>query len=215
MIETEISAEEKIKEACDIFIKIKNTNTKKFEKLDEWLLREANLFLKETQLKLRNENKYKYKRGTIIKVDFGVKIGSELCHTHFAIVLSVNDNINNDSLLVIPLTSKSGNDKVPLGNLIKNIITKELHKLSLKKNLNSDNILEIKKLEEDYKKYNNLSYASVSQITTISKKRIILPSNKFDIINKVRCPASLMNDIERQIYVKLTGVDIIGMLEEI
>lgn len=213
MIETEISAEEKIKEACDIFIKIKNTNTKKFEKLDEWLLREANLFLKET--KNDRKNKQRYKRGTIIKVNFGVNVGSELCHTHFAIVLSIDDNTSNDAIIVVPLTSKPGHDKVFLGSLIKDVITQRLHVLSLKDNISSEERNKYIKLENEYKKYDSFSYAYVSQITTISKSRILLPSNKSDIINKVRCPASLMNDIERQIYVKLTGDDIIGMLEEI
>ena len=63
----------------------------------------------------------KYKRGQVIKVDFGVNIGSELSHTHFAIVLNSDDSTKNDNITVLPLTSKKGYKRINLGSLIKDI----------------------------------------------------------------------------------------------
>ena len=64
---------------------------------------------------------------------------------------------------------------------------------------------EIRNLEKSYKKYTKLSYAFVSQITTISKSRILFSKNRFDIINKVRCSDELMDEIDKQIIKVLIG----------
>ena len=48
----------------------------------------------------------KYKRGSVVMVNFGTNIGYELSGNHFAIVLNKDDNNKNGLLTVIPLTSK-------------------------------------------------------------------------------------------------------------
>ena len=73
-------------------------------------------------------------------------MGSELSNTHFAIVLNSDDNNNVDNLTVIPLTSKKGYKRLNIGNVLKDF-------------------------EKD-KKYSNVGYALITQITTISKKKI-------------------------------------------
>ena len=57
--------------------------------------------------------------------------------------------------------------------------------------------MEITKILNDYKKYKEFSYAYISQITTISKSRLIYSKNKFDIINKVRCSREILNKIKK------------------
>jgi len=96
---------DKIEEACEKYKKIQSTGIPKFVKLDEWLEKESNIFESET-LK-RNSTYPKFKRGEIIKVDFGINIGTELSHTHFAIVLNSDDTFLNDNITVIPITSKT------------------------------------------------------------------------------------------------------------
>ena len=92
----------------------------KFSYLDDWLLKKSNLLLAESKqlynkinlqnnnISLLSKNYKKYQRGTIVKVDFGIGIGSEMSQVHFAIVLNNYDNYKNNVLTVIPLTSNKG-----------------------------------------------------------------------------------------------------------
>ncbi len=152
----------KIDKAFKNFNLVYNSGNIKFSTLDNWLEKESNIFVNE--INYTTSFYKKFKRGQIIKVDFGINIGSELCYTHFAIVVTNNDSINSDILTVIPITSKRGNCRVPLGKL--------LHKSfpnSIKYNLNC--------------------YANLTQITSISKKRIFNSKKEYicdnDILNKI------------------------------
>lgn len=81
----------------------------------------------------------------MIKVDFGVNVGTELSHTHFAIVLNDDDTIKTDNLTVLPLTSKNGYKRIYLGDIVGS----------------NNNSL----------KYQNITYGMITQIKTISKKK--------------------------------------------
>lgn len=64
----------------------------------------------------------RYKRGSIVKVNLGYRVGSEEGGLHYAIVMDCNNSIHSPTITVIPLTSvKPG---VDLANL-------PCHKLSL------------------------------------------------------------------------------------
>ena len=113
----------------------------KFTYLDDWLLKKSNLLLEETKLLKNKENKkYKnYERGTIIKVDFGVSLGSEMSQIHFAIVLNNYDNPKNNILTVIPLTSTKSKFNLNLKSLITDLIIEieqEIKKIENSKNIN-------------------------------------------------------------------------------
>ena len=60
----------------------------------------------------------KYKRGSIVKVRFGVNPGSEFSGDHYAIVLNKDDSIYNPVLNIIPITSVSNKYNINLGNII-------------------------------------------------------------------------------------------------
>ena len=77
-------------------------------------------------------------------VDFGINLGSELSGIHFAIVLNNDDNYNVDNVTVIPLTSKPGYKRLKLGMILKRTV-----------------------------KNRKNTYALITQVTTISKKKII------------------------------------------
>ena len=76
----------------------------KFSYLDDWLLKKSKLLIneandlkinmvaKENNLSINQKNYKKYPRGTIIKADFGIGLGSEMSQIHFAIVLNNYDN---------------------------------------------------------------------------------------------------------------------------
>ncbi len=62
----------------------------------------------------------RYKRGEIVKVHLGFRIGSEEGGLHYAVVLDTNNSLSSPTLTVVPLTSvKKGKDldKLPKGNI--------------------------------------------------------------------------------------------------
>ena len=147
-----------------------NSKNLKFTWLGNWLEKESAIFKNEDNKKLNN--KPNFKRGEIIKVDFGINVGSELSNIHFAIVLNSDDNNNVDNLTVLPLTSKSGYKRLYLGNLLNAF--------------------------KNDSRYNKDTYALITQITTISKKKIFEDDIRF------RCDKKTMDDINNEIIDFLT-----------
>lgn len=189
----------------------------KFSYLEEWTLKKSEMLLDEVEkFEKCIPNKFKvYKRGTLIKVNFGVGLGSEMSQIHFAIVLNNYDNPKNNVLTVIPLTSKANNYNLDLGNLVigKLIekIKKELINLGINEELNNDKIYEEKrkKLNTLLTYYNNnfkTTYACCDLITTISKSRIIYPINEYDIIGREKCSNEVMDKIDYEISKRFTKI---------
>lgn len=196
----------------------------KFSYLDEWLLKKSKLLSGESERILMEleepENIQKqrfktYQRGAIVKVDFGVGIGSEMSQIHFGIVLNNYDNPRNNILTVIPLTSKESKFNLYLGTLIIylliNKIQKELEPIDLKVHNNEELSIEenaklnkLKTLLSYYKSNVKTTFACCSLITTISKERIFLPINEYDIIGRAKCPKEIMNKIDKEIKNRFT-----------
>jgi len=161
----------KIDEACNRYKKIQNTGISKFIKLDDWLNKESSIF--ESEISNNKKTMPKFQRGEIIKIDFGINIGSELSHTHFAIVLNSDDTFSNDNITIIPITSKNGYKRIPLGKILKKAMPKT-------------------------EKYNLKCYAYLTQIKTISKKRIF--NTNFTYI----CEDKILDLIDKNIINYLT-----------
>lgn len=161
---------EKIDESNKNYKYAYNSKSLKFTWLGNWLEKESAIFKNEADNK--NNNKPNFKRGEIIKVDFGINIGSELSNIHFAIVLNNDDNNNVDNITVLPLTSKSGYKRLYLGNLLEPF--------------------------KNDSRYNKNSYALITQITTISKKKI------FDDDIRFCCKKNTMEIINAEIIKFLT-----------
>lgn len=72
------------------------------------------------------------KPGTIVMVNFGVGIGSEMSLNHFAIVLSKHDTKYKHTVIVVPLSSKKHPKEgyLPLGNIITEQLTSMFQKRS-------------------------------------------------------------------------------------
>ena len=152
----------KIEESIKNYKYVLNSKNTKFTWLGNWLKKESSFFKNEVDKKLnKNPN---FKRGDVIKADFGVNVGSELSNIHFAIVLNSDDNTSVDNITVLPLTSKPGYKRLYLGNLL-----------------------------NMFKNNNKNTYALITQITTISKKKIIKSNIKF------RCYAEIMEIINKEI----------------
>ena len=111
---------DKIDIACKNYKDLKNSGISKYMKIDNWLYKESNIF--KTEIKEIKKRYPKFRRGEIIKVDFGINIGCELSNTHFAIVLNADDNFYTDNITILPITSKKGYKRISLGKLLEKAI---------------------------------------------------------------------------------------------
>lgn len=180
-------------------IKISDMNLKdKFTYFELSRLQESKTLLYE----ITEKPKYfkRYGRGRIVKVRFGVNIGSEFSGDHFAIVVSKNDTAFNPVLHVIPISSKNHKSSINLGNVL--IIDEEIEKLKELYELET-NKLKKRKIKECLKYYSNRdnisSYALIEHMKTISKLSIMPPINEYDYIKKLRISDELMKQINEQI----------------
>lgn len=192
----------------------------KFSYLDEWLLKKSKLLMKESERlaieleeseNIQRQRFKTYQRGTIIKVDFGIGIGSEISQVHFAIVLNNYDNPKNNVLTVVPLTSKKKKFNLYLGNLIyetldnKLKIEPEVIKIidkDIKEELTVEEEVTLNKLDTLLTYYGNYlkeSYACCNLVTTISKERIFFPINEYDIIGNTKCSDEIIDKINEEI----------------
>lgn len=213
----------KLLQAFENNLKISSLNLpNKYNSFEAWEYTKSNRLLYE--ISLPPDKKYmRYPRGSIIKVDFGVNVGGEFSEQHFAITLSKKDGIYNNCVLVLPLTSKKHKNYINLGNLISKSYLENLQiKIDELQNkvqeidienceFNSNyekEIQEIKQVLNYYKNIKeNLSYACIDQIRTISKLNILPPMNKYDIVGSYKCPNQIMNKIDRQIVKQYTAID--------
>ena len=195
----------KLMEAHNNNLKISNYNLdEKFKYFENDKLSESKTLLYEIQNKPKIFKKYK--RGSIVKVRFGVNPGSEFSGDHYAIVLNKDDSIYNPVLNVIPITSVSNKYNINLGNIIydenkvnnlKTLLENETDK-ELKRNINV--------CLTYYEKCKNIiSYACIKHIKTISKLIIINPINKYDYLNEIIVPGSFLNEIDRSIIKEYTN----------
>lgn len=204
----------------------------KFDSFEAWEYTKSKRLLYEIGLD-KNKKYMRYPRGSIIKVDFGVNIGSEFSEQHFAITLSKRDKIYDNSLIVLPLTSKKHKNTINLGRLISNgyieslqlqveKLQSELKEIDIENcEFNPNYIKEIKEIEKIlnyYKKIkDNFSYACIDHIRTISKLNILPPINKYDIVGNYKCPKEVMEEIDKSILKIYTAFDFVKfekLLEE-
>lgn len=213
---------ERIDKAANIFKNIAKPEvyhySQKFKYLPNWLDNTSYYYQKEANNNLPKKY-YCFKRGTIIRVNFGTNLGSEFSNIHFAIVLDKKDSPKKKTLTVLPLTSKQRSDRFSLGHevfsqtveLIKlqanemqerannaqRLIKK--HKLSKEKYTNlSDDFDRLIKVFKTYSAYDKNSYVRLSDITTISKLRIER-INKYDPSGRIRLSSQQMSLISHEI----------------
>ena len=190
-------SDKRIDYACETFKEVNKSGNDKFKTLDKWLKKESNIYKRE--LTYVPSKFMKYKKGTIVKVDFGLNIGSELSNSHFAITMDNNDNIYKETISVVPLTSKPGKNKIDLGSLIFDEFINKMNK-EIKTINNEEDLKEIKDLIYEYSKYKKLTYANVSQFRNISKNRILYPLNKHDLIGKSKVSKNVLEKITQELF---------------
>lgn len=65
-----------------------------------------------------SESVFRLKRGAVVCVEFGYRIGRELGGRHYAVVLDANNSIHSNTVIVVPLGSKKESSKDDVYNAI-------------------------------------------------------------------------------------------------
>ena len=100
-------------------ITLSNMNLQdKFTNFEDSKLSESKTLLYEVEKKPKKFKRYA--RGRIVKVKFGVNIGSEFSGDHFAIVISKGDTMMSSTLHVIPIASKKHLKNIDIGSILYN-----------------------------------------------------------------------------------------------
>ena len=178
----------------------------------------------------RNKKRYykSYSRGTVVYVKLGSNIGSEFSGNHFCVVLDNKDNKGKETVTIVPLSSKGNKNYLKLKESVLNLTATDLKKqiidtsskvqaLALKykdtenelspedKNLLSDLNQKAYELNTVVGIYSNHkgkdTYANISAITTISKRRIS-KINDSDPTGTIIISKDDMNEIEKQLKIK-------------
>ena len=175
----------------------------KFKSFEDSKLNESKTPLYEIT---RKKKTYKrYARGSIVRVKFGVNVGSEFSGDHFAIVLSKKDTMMSPTLHVIPLTSKKHLKNINIGNILYS--ETEINKLKelLKKTTYKKNKKEISSCIKFYeKRKNTITYACIDHLKTISKLSICKYINEYDYLSNIRIPSEILKQIDRAIINEYT-----------
>ena len=175
----------------------------KFTDFENSKLNESETLLYEVNTKPKMFKRYS--RGQIVRVKFGVNIGSEFSGDHYAIVISKGDTMMNPVLHVIPLTSKQHNYNIGIDN----ILYDEDKINDLKKILKVEtDRKKIKEIQNCIKYYNNrketVSYACIKHLKTVSKLSVCKPINKYDYSNKLKVSNELLKKIDEEILKEYT-----------
>lgn len=149
-----IKVNDKTKNAnFELFKKVYFSDSKDFKTqlLPIWTEKFSLLISLEQKHKIQHYYK-RFSQGTIVMVDFGVRIGGEISGKHFGAVLNRNDSKYEPNILVIPLTSKEKKRYVPLDYEVMEECSRLLSERS-DSCLNKIKVLEGEK-EEFIKKFN-------------------------------------------------------------
>ncbi len=151
-------------------------------------------------------NHYKrFSSGQIVKIKFGVNIGSEFSGEHYAIVISKKDTMVNPVIHVIPLTSKKHNYNIEIDSLLYD----ETEINNLKELLNTEtNASKIKNIKKCIKYYENKkgkkTYACIKHLKTVSKLSVCKLMSEYDYLDKLKISTDTLKMIDEEIIKEYT-----------
>ena len=122
--------------------------------LSYWYETYEKLLRKEENFK-KQKKYFKYKRGQVLFVNFGYRIGHELGGNHYCVVVSNNDSINSGNITVVPLRS------------FKNKIN-ERFQVNLENSLQMSIVYNLKKTISNLKEYGETNKTIVNTLEYVS-----------------------------------------------
>lgn len=136
-----------------------------------------------------------YKRGTIVSVHLGYRIGSEEGGMHYGVVLNKKDSSKNPVLTIVPLTSLKSAEQIQRLKPGCVFLGSDLLKLLMEKH----KVAPSPALANEINKLKWGSIALPNQIVTISKLRIYGPISKDSPLYGIRFSSESLDEIDRVI----------------
>lgn len=175
---------------------VDDSNIKKVNIISYWLKDYINYIKAEEQF--NPVNLKTYKRGDIIKVNFGFNIGSELGGLHYAVVIDKKNNRNSPIVTIVPLSSQKQNrvnkNSIILGNDVYEKMLEKSNKLLEK---SKDEIEENKKRLILENKRLSKENANSNEIYNITMK---LNSNISNAYKKLELAQKVNKEIQKMKY---------------
>lgn len=208
-ITLETSRKHSILETSNLkFKSIYDSGQYKYRYLPEWLDTKSNMFEKEIRVSKNKTKKTfkKFKRGTIVYIEFGVNIGSEMAGRHFGIVVSKNDSRYNPVLQVIPLSSKKKRDYISISKEVFEtsavLLTNHNEQLVKRYNKINKKVHELRKeIEESVKDTDSMS---IDEFKEYQDSRMEQVSEIEPQVENLRRDILMLDKVERkyQLYAK-------------
>lgn len=162
----------------DIFVdKNFNKEVKRRNLYFSWVKEHYKYFREENNIS-KKTNYTKFKRGEVVRLNFGFNVGSEIGGLHYAVVVEKDDSIKDSTIVVVPLSTFRKKQKK----------AEELYPTEIELGIIEDLC---SNRESIY------SYALIDQIRLISKNRIYEPSKIKNLPAKLK--TNQMNDIDEKI----------------
>ena len=175
----------------------------KFIHFEDSKLSESKTLLYEVTKKKKTYKRYA--RGRIVKVKFGVNVGSEFSGDHFAIVVSKGDTMMSSTLHVIPLTSKKHLKNMDIGNILYSKTEIDKLKTLLKETTDEKKKKSITSCIKFYeKRKTTITYACIDHLKTISKLSICKLINEYDYLPNIKLSPATLKQIDEAIISEYT-----------
>lgn len=148
-----------------------------------------------------------FPQGTLVYVDFGINYGSEFSSYHYAITLNKNDSKKDNTITVVPLTSKERKQNIKLtAGISRGLASLTLDYLEEQIKLNDKNM---KKIESDLNKLEERERngepftEDLHQLKTFYQKVLLernMVENAKDRVKKY------IKDFDKDTYIKIDAI---------
>ena len=148
-----------------------------------------------------------FPQGTLVYVDFGINYGSEFSSYHYAITLNKNDSKKDNTITVVPLTSKEGKQNIKLtSGISRGLASLTLDYLEEQIRLNDDNM---KKIESDLNKLeererNGEPFTEDLYQLKIFYQKVLLERNIVE--NAKKRVKKYIKDFDKDTYIKIDAI---------
>ena len=141
-----------------------------------------------------------FPQGTLVYVDFGVNYGSEFSSYHYAITLNKNDSKRDNTITVVPLTSKEGKQNIKLtAGISRGLASLTLDYLEEQIKLNDNNM---KKIESDLNKLEEREKNGEQFTKDLSQLKVFYQKV---LLEKERVK-KYIKDFDKDTYIKIDAI---------
>lgn len=164
---------------------INNDNLKKAQLISKWTKEFSNYVRFEE--KFNPTRNIAYKRGDIVKINFGFNIGSELGGVHYAVVVDNDNKHSANTLVVIPMSSDKPNSRIsphdlPIGSEFYNTLKANVTQKHKSNALEAERITDLLKVL--FKTLLSLQEASQSNTFSIPQTTILELENQVNALKE-------------------------------